>query len=70
MALIDTLTRTRDYYAAALEEDAINPQPNYSLDGESIDRVSWRKSLFDMIKDLDEKIIQLQPFELRTGVIS
>jgi hypothetical protein len=63
---ITKLMEIRDGYINALVTDATNPKANYSLDGESIDRQGWRESLKNSIKDINELISILSPFEITT----
>jgi hypothetical protein len=44
----------------ALLADALNPQKDYSLDGESVSRVAWRAGLMDNIKAAREGILETQ----------
>lgn len=66
---LENLETIRDGWIAALAEDAANPQPSYSIDGQSVDRNAWRRSLLDSLKLLNEQILALDPFELRTIAI-
>ena len=59
-------TTLRDNYSLALINDSLYPQPDYSLDGESVSRDAWRKNLMEQIKSLQEFITMLDPTEITT----
>lgn len=41
-------------------------KPTYAIDGQSVQWESYRKSLYDELKDLNEIINMLDPYELQT----
>lgn len=59
--VILSLKTQRDGILNALASDAVNPQPNYSVDGQSVDRVGWRNSMMNQLKELN---IMLSQYEL------
>ena len=68
MALQD-LIAARDGYAAALAADALNPQPSYSLDGQSVDRDKWRETMLKMINQIQLTINAMSPYVVKTKVV-
>lgn len=71
MAVIDDLQTTKANLVAQLAADSVTPSMDYSIDGQSVSRTSWRQSLIDRIKELNE-LIQIEggPFELRTQAVT
>lgn len=63
---IAKLAYIRDGYLNALATDSVTPQMNYSFDGQSVDRDGWRAQLTARIRELNELIATLQPFEITT----
>ena len=61
---IDQLKATRDGYMQALANDAINPQADYSLEGQNVSRVAWRTSLLQNIDQIDNALQRYEPFEI------
>ncbi len=60
MTALEDLKTARDTLAAALKDSA--GKPNYSVDGQS---VSWGE-LFDRLQKLNERIAEMEPFEVET----
>jgi len=60
MTALDDLKSARDTLAAALKDNA--GKPNYSVDGQS---VSWGE-MFDRLQKLNERIAEMEPFEVET----
>jgi hypothetical protein len=52
----------------ALSTDALNPQPSYSVGGQSVSRTEWRESLLRQIGDLNKMAGILQPAEVRSQI--
>lgn len=63
---LEQLTTTRDNYLAALAADSVNPQKDYALDGESVQRDKWRAEMLARVKELGDLINLYDPFEIRT----
>lgn len=59
---LENLKTIRSNLIAALLADSADPQPTYSLDGESISRQEWRKGVQEQIKEYTELIITEEPF--------
>jgi hypothetical protein len=64
----DRLASIKTLYLTALAEDAANPRPDYSIDGQSVSRESWRAGLFARVKDIDELAQAAEPYELRSVI--
>lgn len=62
------LESIRNDYLAALAEDAVNPKPDYSIDGQTVSRAMWRDNLWTRIKEITNLLQIAQPYELR-GVV-
>ena len=61
------LKATKDGYLADLYMDAsTGTQPDYSLDGRTVNRNAWREGLFNRIKQIDELINALQPYQKKS----
>jgi hypothetical protein len=52
-----------------LLEDSKNPIPSYSVGGQSVDRVAWRKAILDQIDGLNRLLRVYQPIEIRSIAI-
>jgi hypothetical protein len=63
-AAVDSLILSRDNYAAALAADSVSPQPSYSIDGEAVDRTTWRRELAALVEELNATINAMQPYQL------
>lgn len=63
---ISKIKAIRDGYFTALAADSVNPQPDYSLEGRSVSRTTWRTSLLNNIDQLDNILQRYQPFEINT----
>jgi hypothetical protein len=55
-------------YADALANDALNPQKSYSLDGQVVSWDEWRHGLLDRIKQLNQTINALNPYQIDTQI--
>lgn len=53
----------------ALLEDSKNPLPSYSVGGQSVDRVAWRKAVLEQIDGLNKLLRIYQPTEIRSIAI-
>jgi hypothetical protein len=56
----------RDNYYLALINDSLYPQPNYSLQDETVSRDEWRAALLKQIQDLQALIAMLDLTEITT----
>lgn len=64
-SVAETIESAREALVNALADDAVNPKPDYSIDGQTVSRVAWRKSLTDTIEGLGKAAQAIEPFELR-----
>ena len=72
--MVAGLQATRDGYLADLYTDATNngsgtgggTQPDYSLDGRTVSRNAWREHLQKQVQAINQQIIMLQPYSLRS----
>lgn len=65
-AQLDQLRTIRNNYLTALATDSTSPQANYSFDGQSVDRDGWRERTMARIKEINELIGLIDPFEIQT----
>lgn len=65
---IADLKTQRDNLVAALTADSANPQPDYSVGGQSVQRQAWREGLLRQIGELNKMISRLSPTEIRGQV--
>ncbi len=49
-------------YQTALVNDAVNPQPSYNKDGQSVSREEWRESMQKLIIEWQKVYNNLTPF--------
>jgi hypothetical protein len=63
---LDQLRTIRNNYLTALVNDSANPQPNYSFDGQTVDRDNWRAQMMARVKEINELITLIDPFEINT----
>lgn len=64
---IENLDATISGYLTQLAADAAGkPGINYSINGLSMDRTSWRAGVMQIVKDLRELRQTLQPFVITT----
>jgi hypothetical protein len=68
--LVEQLKQARDGIVAALLADALNPKLNYDIDGQSVDRTSWRANLTDELRLLQMLILSYEPFEIQTIMVN
>ncbi len=71
MALADDLASVyaqRSNLLAALASDALNPQPSYSVGGQSVSRSEWRESLLRQVGELNRMSQALSPLEIRAQI--
>jgi hypothetical protein len=71
MALADdvaSIATQRSNLLAALTADSINPQPSYSVGGQSVSRSEWRESLLRQVADLNKMAQILNPLEIRAQI--
>ena len=64
---LDTLNTIKSQILADLAAITLNPQPSYSLDGQSVSWESYQAMLIDKLERINQ-LIQVEggPFELRT----
>lgn len=69
---IERLKLIRDGYEKDLLADAGDgdggTQPDYNLDGQSVTRDAWREGLWKKIREIDEQLTALEPFEFGSVV--
>ena len=63
---ISKLKATRDGYLTALANDALNPQADYSLEGQSVSRVNWRTSLLQNLEQVEDLLLKYEPYNFNT----
>lgn len=59
------LQAQRDGLMASLLADSANPQPDYSVGGQSVQRQAWREGLLRQIGEINKMLARLQPTEIR-----
>jgi hypothetical protein len=71
--LQNLLTRRSNVIAelAAMNSTASGGKPSYSIDGQEVDHVAYRKSLYDELRELNRQIAVLQgPFEVQGQAVT
>lgn len=71
MALADdiaAIATQRTNLMSALTADSINPQPSYSVGGQSVSRAEWRESLLRQVTELNKLSQILGPVEIRSQI--
>lgn len=71
MALADDIAAVatqRTNLMNALTADSLNPQPSYSVGGQSVSRSEWRESLLRQIQELNKLSQILNPVEIRSQI--
>lgn len=64
---LQNLATAKSNLISTLASITANPQPSYSLDGESVSWADYQRMLTDQIKAINELIaIEGSPYELRT----
>lgn len=66
---INNIQEQRNNLLRALLEDSKNPLPSYSVGGQSVDRVAWRKAILEQIEGLTKLLKAYQPIEIRSIAI-
>lgn len=66
---IEDLKTIRDGYMTALVADSVNPQPSYSWEGVSVDRMSWREKLLSQVKEVNQMLTRVSPMEIRGQIV-
>ncbi len=66
---LDDLKTIRDGYLTALVADAANPQPSYSWEGVSVDRMTWREKLAAQVGVINTMMSRVSPVEIRGQII-
>lgn len=66
---LDDLKTIRDGYLTALVADAANPQPSYSWEGVSVDRMTWREKLAAQVTVMNTMMSRVSPVEIRGQII-
>jgi len=72
MALADdvaNLKTARAGYLAALAADSVDPQPSYSVGGQSVSRTEYRKNLLEQVAEIGKLLRQLEPVEIISQAI-
>lgn len=62
---VTDLESIQTLYLDALADDAINPKPDYSIDGQTVSRSAWRDSMWKKIEDIQKLLQYAEPYELR-----
>ena len=61
--VIQSLKDERDAILDQLKNDAVSgPMPSDSFNGQSIDFVGWRRQLSDRLKEINEQLLQYEPY--------
>jgi len=71
--LDNLLTRRSNVIAelAAITSTANGGKPSYTIDGQTVDHVAYRKSLYDELTELNRQITILQgPFEVQGQAVT
>lgn len=56
---------------AAMNSSSAGGKPSYSIDGQAVDHVAYRKSLYDELRELNRQISILQgPFEVQGQAVT
>lgn len=63
------LQSQRDNLMSALLADSANPQPDYSVGGQSVQRQAWREGLLRQITEINKMLARLSPTEIRGQVL-
>ena len=66
---LEDLKTIRDGYLTALIADASNPQPSYSWEGVSVDRMTWREKLAAQIGVMNTMATRVSPTEIRGQIV-
>lgn len=66
---LEDLKTIRDGYLTALIADAANPQPSYSWEGVSVDRMTWREKLAAQIGVMNTMATRVSPTEIRGQIV-
>lgn len=66
---LDDLKTIRDGYLTALIADAANPQPSYSWEGVSVDRMTWREKLATQVGVMNTMMTRASPTEIRGQIV-
>ena len=66
---LEDLKTIRDGYLTALIADASNPQPSYSWEGVSVDRMTWREKLATQIGVMNTMATRVSPTEIRGQIV-
>lgn len=65
MTDVQYIESIRSQWLAALDADAANPKPDYSIDGQTVSRSQWRSAMLEGITRLGNIQQLLEPFELK-----
>jgi hypothetical protein len=66
--ILDLQTQ-RDGLMAALLADSADPQPDYSVGGQSVQRQAWREGLMRQVNEINKTLARLQPREFRGQIL-
>jgi hypothetical protein len=67
--ILENIKQQQANILAALLEDSKNPLPSYSVGGQSVDRVAWRKAMLEQLEGLNKLMRSYCPQEIRSIVI-
>lgn len=66
MAYPEDLVTIRDNISAKLVEISANPQPSYSVEGQSVSWNDYFRMLTEQLKNMNQAINQANPFIIST----
>lgn len=69
MSAASSLIVIRDNYLVILESLSTSPKPSYSVNDRSVSWETYQKMLINSIRDLNEQINELEPYEIRTKYV-
>ena len=69
MDVVATLKTAYESLVTAFATAAVNPKPNYSIDGQSVSHGEYLKMLIEGIKATLELLGSLDPVELRSVIL-
>lgn len=67
--MVEQLITARDNMLNLLNDITLNPKPSYGDGDRSVSWADYQKFLLEGIKSLNEQIVALQPYEIRTTYI-
>ena len=57
MTYLADITTSRDRLASVLATESLDPRPNYTVDGRTVSWDTYRNSLVQQIRDLNQMVI-------------